>query len=146
MNTTPSVAAVPTGTLLASNHVLTDAEFEAQKLDLAKVRTDAREEVRQALARGVSPFLAHRPKIFGFHSTALRLQAVVLNLYNDACWAKKAPIYLSSLIANADREHLEILIDLIRAYARNGENDPDFMALGKQLAEARQPKARRAGK
>lgn len=92
---------------------------------------------RDRIAAGESPFEVHRSHILQDHSTALRLQAVVLNLYNDGHWAKKAPVYLSSLIANADDEHVEILLDLLRGYARNGENDPDFLALGRLLAEDR---------
>lgn len=99
---------------------------------------------RERIAAGESPFAVHRDAILQCHSTALRLQAVVLNLYNDGHWAKKAPVYLSSLIANADDEHIEILIDLQRGYARCGEADPDFLALGRLLAEQRLPKSRRA--
>jgi len=99
---------------------------------------------RERIAGGESPFLVHRDKIVQCHSTALRLQAVVLNLYNDGVWAKKAPVYLSSLLANADEEHVEVLMDLLRGYARRGENDREFLALGHQLAVARQRKGRRS--
>ena len=131
------------GNLRAVNRVLTAEECAALAAEDAKARADRKTAAAHGLANGVSPFLVHREKILGCHSTALRLQAVVLNLYNDGWWAKKEPVYLSSLIANADAEHVEILIDLIRAYKRNGENDRDFLALGKELAIARQPKARR---
>ena len=93
---------------------------------------------RGRIQAGESPFAVHRDRILQCHSTALRLQAVVLNLYNDGVWAKKAPVYLSSLLANADEEHTQILIDLLRGYARRGENDREFLALGHQLATARQ--------
>lgn len=109
----------------------------------ALVEADHR-RTRERIAGGESPFAVHRDRILQCHSTALRLQAVVLNLYNDGIWAKKAPVYLSSLLANADDEHTEILFDLLRAYARHGENDADFIALGRTLAAARQPKGRRA--
>lgn len=99
--------------------------------------------VRLRIKAGESPFVVHRERILQCHSTALRLQTVVLNLYNDGVWAKKAPVHLSSLLANADEEHVQILMDLLRGYARYGENDRDFLALGHQLAQARLPKGRR---
>jgi hypothetical protein len=99
---------------------------------------------RERVAAGESPFLVYRDHILQYHSTALRLQAVVLNLYNDGDWAKKAPVYLATLIANADELHFEILISLLRAYAKRGENDREFLALGRQLAETRLRKGRRS--
>lgn len=131
------------GDLRAANRVLTAEECAALDAAAAKARAERQTAAACDLAAGVSPFRVHREKILGCHSTAQRLQAVVLNLYNDGWWAKKAPVYLSSLIANADAEHVEVLIDLIRAYKRNGENDRDFLALGRELAVARQPKSRR---
>lgn len=98
---------------------------------------------RERIKAGESPFAVHRDRILQYHSTALRLQTVVLNLYNDGVWAKKAPVHLSSLLANADDEHVQILMDLLRGYARHGENDREFLALGHQLAEARLRKGRR---
>ena len=119
------------------------AELDALDRAADEQRRQQRESDRQRIAAGVSPFRVHLAKIAGCHSTALRLQAVVLNLYNAAAWNKKAPVHLDNLIANADDEHYEVLIDLLAGYKRNGENDADFLALGRQLAEARQPKARR---
>lgn len=93
--------------------------------------------IRARIKAGESPFVVHRDRILQYHSTALRLQTVVLNLYNDGVWAKRAPVHLSSLLANADEEHVQVLMDLLRGYARNGENDREFLALGEQLARAR---------
>jgi hypothetical protein len=132
------------GTSHADNHVLTFAESELEFRAARQARSNQRADARDRIARGESPFRVHRDKLTGFHSTALRLQAVVLNLYNAAAWNKKAPVHLDNLIANADDEHYEILIDLLAGYKRNGENDADFLALGQALAQARQPKPRRA--
>lgn len=132
------------GDLRAVNRCLTTEECARLDRELEQRRIDERASIRQALDAGVSPFRVYRDKILGCHSTGLRLQAVVLNLYNDGYWAKKAPVYLSSLIANADGEHFEILVTLLRAYKRNGENDREFLALGKLIAESRMPKPRRA--
>lgn len=96
----------------------------------------------KSVLRGVSPFARHRDKILGCHSTGLRLQAVVLNLYNSGDWAKKAPVRLDDLIANADDAHVEVLIDLLRGYQHNRENDADFLRLGRELALDRLPKPR----
>ena len=132
------------GTPPADNHVLTHAESELEFRAARQARSNQRTDARNRIARGESPFRVHRDKIAGFHSTALRLQAVVLNLYNSADWNKKSPVHLDNLIANADAEHYEILIDLLAGYKRNGENDAHFLALGQALAQARQPTPRRA--
>lgn len=92
---------------------------------------------RERIAAGESPFRVHAQKVLGCHSTAYRLQALALSLYNSAEWAKKAPVRLDDLLASADDDHVEAAIDMLRGYARRGENDADFMALGKQLALAR---------
>lgn len=115
----------------------TSSIHEVRRLIAAEQR-----HARERISAGESPFLVHRQAILECHSTALRLQAVVLNLYNDGEWAKKAPVYLSSFLANADEHHTEILFDLLRGYSRNIENDPHFLALGRQLAEARMRRGR----
>lgn len=99
---------------------------------------------RARIAGGESPFAVHRDKILGGYSTALRLQALVLNLYNGNHWRKKVPAPLDDLIANADRSHFEAAMDLLRGYYDRREEDREFLALGRQLAEEQQPRARRA--
>lgn len=99
---------------------------------------------RARIAAGESPFAVHRSKIVGDHGTALRLQALVLNLYNSHDWRQKAPVALDNLLANADAEHFEAAVDLLRGYFARRENDREFLALGRQLAQARLPRARRA--
>lgn len=124
----------------------TQAELDAQYAADIERKKLARLGARAQLAAGASAFRVHRDKIIGCHSTALRLQAVVLHLYNGAYWASLAPVRLDNLLANADAEHVEILIDLLRSYARHGENDADFLALGRELAEERAPRPRKGAR
>ncbi len=124
----------------------TQAELDAQyAADIERKKLE-RLTAREQLAAGASPFRVYRDKIVAYHSTALRLQAVVLNLYNSGNWAKRQPVHLDNLIANADEEHVGILIDLLRSYARHGENDADFLALGRELAEANAPRQRKGAR
>lgn len=81
-----------------------------------------------------SPFDTHKAKLDGCHSAALRLQRIVLNLYNGNAW----PIVndeLSSYLSNADHDHRRALLEMLNWYAQLGENCPDFMALGRRLAK-----------
>lgn len=80
-----------------------------------------------------SPFVKYLREITGMHSTALRLQDLVLHLYNDDDW----PVHLSQLLANADERHKQIVLELIDWYWQHGENDEDFLALGRRLANSR---------
>ena len=97
---------------------------------------------RERLAAGESAFRVHANKVLGCYSTAYRLQALVLSLYNSNQWAKKVPVRLDDLLAGADDDHVEAAIGMLRSYARFGENDPDFMALGKQVALRHLPKSK----
>ncbi|MBT0961695.1 hypothetical protein [Denitromonas iodatirespirans] len=81
----------------------------------------------------LSPFERYRNEILGCHSTAYRLQALVLHLWNNDDW----PVKLANLMASADERYERIAIELIASYGHNGENDPHFMALGRLLAEER---------
>lgn len=80
-----------------------------------------------------SPFARHRAKLDGWHSAATRLKRIVLNLYNGPRW----PIVndeLGAYLSNADNDHRAALLEMLEHYARHGENDPDFMTLGRELA------------
>lgn len=112
--------------------------------EMAAAQIARQQSDRERIAAGESPFLVHAPKVLAYHSTALRLQAVVLNLYNGDDWAKKAPVRLDNLLANGDKDHATALLDMLAGYYQRGENDPHFMALGRRLALERQPKARRS--
>lgn len=142
--------AIPRTTSAPSNpngdRYFTQAELDAQYAADIERKKLTRLTARNQLAAGVSAFRVYRDKIVAYHSTALRLQAVVLNLYNSGVWAKRQPVHLDNLLANADEEHVGILIDLLRSYARNGENDADFLALGRELAEERAPRQRKGAR
>lgn len=74
-----------------------------------------------------SPFIAHRATILRQE----RLQALVLHLYNCDDW----PFNLGNQLTQLDSENLAIAIAMMRAYNQHGENDPDFMHLGRYLAD-----------
>lgn len=76
-----------------------------------------------------SPFVTHRTTILRQE----RLQALVLHLYNCDDW----PFNLGNQLTQLDAENLAIAFALMRAYHQHGENDPDFLDLGRQLAEYR---------
>lgn len=86
----------------------------------------ALEARRQKFA--VSPFKTYRREILSGYSTAQRLAALTLHLWNGAY-----PVRLDTLFANADQHHTLIALELMESYATWGENDPDFMALGREI-------------
>lgn len=79
-------------------------------------------------ASSESPFLKHRDKILAGYSTAIRLQDLVLHLYNH-----RHKVDLPNLLRNADSLHREVAVELMRGYAENGEGDQSFMALAEQI-------------
>lgn len=82
-------------------------------------------------AESENPFVAYRDQITGGYSTAQRLAALVLNLYNGAAHR----VRLDTLLSSADEKHTRIALELLAWYARHGENCPEFMALARELAE-----------
>ena len=62
-----------------------------------------------------------------------RLQALVLHLYNCDEW----PFNLGNQLTQLDSDNLQIAVALMRAYHQHGENDPDFLDLGRKLADYR---------
>lgn len=97
--------------------------------DRAKAGID---RAREALidTNNESPFLRHRQTILGNYSTALRLQELVLHLWNDTF-----KVRLASLFGGADTEHTRIALELITSYTRHGERDPDFMRLSDEIKD-----------
>lgn len=78
-----------------------------------------------------NPFVTYRAEICGGYSTAHRLAALVLNLYNGAAHG----VRLDTLLSSADEKHTRIAMELLAWYARHGENCPEFMALARHLRE-----------
>lgn len=79
--------------------------------------------------RPPSPFVTYRGAILEQE----RLQALTLHLYNSDEW----PFNLGHQLSQFDRERLAIATALMKAFNERGENDPEFLALGRQLAEYR---------
>lgn len=120
---------VDSGDLFAGDDSATDRAVKALD-ELQAASTLASQYQTAAL---LSPFERYRNEILGCHSTAYRLQALVLHLWNNDDW----PVKLANLMASADERYERIAIELIASYGHNGENDPHFMALGRQLASER---------
>lgn len=81
-----------------------------------------------------NPFTAYRAEICGGYSTAQRLAALVLHLYNGGVHG----VRLDNLLAIADERHTRIALELITWYGRYVENCPEFMALARELAERKE--------
>ena len=81
--------------------------------------------------RQQNPFITYRTEITGGYSTAQRLAALVLHLYNGAAHG----VRLDNLLSNADARHTRIALELLAWYARHGENCIDFMDLARDLLE-----------
>lgn len=77
-----------------------------------------------------NPFVTYRAEICGGYSTAHRLAALVLNLYNGAVHG----VRLDNLLSSADARHTRIALELLAWYARHGENCHEFMTLARELA------------
>lgn len=75
-----------------------------------------------------SPFEIHRSKVLGHYSTAAWLRAVVMALFSGS----SHKVGLSNL-ASIDAEHFKAFNDMVTGYRQNGENDPAFMALAKDV-------------
>lgn len=115
------------------------SESEEDK-NAAIVATDRLEEHIAVATReladathAASPFLRYRKEIMGGYSTAVRLQNLVLNLWNS-----NYPCQNGQLLANADAHHKRIALELFASYARHGENDPHFMAMADEIRDERQ--------
>lgn len=114
------------------------AAFPEESSD-AERTTGAIEEMRNALLDYESPFLRHREEILGCYSTAQRLSALSLHLWND-----NNPVRLASLFGNADTRHTLIALELIASYAVQGENDPHFMNLADEIRDLKSVAAQAA--
>lgn len=77
-----------------------------------------------------SPFLRYREVILGHYSTAYRLQALTLHLWNS-----NNKVAIADLFGNADARHTRIALEMIASYARHGESDPDFMRLADEIRD-----------
>lgn len=122
---------------MEATRYVTMAELEAEQAAIDASHMQTAQSARARIAAGESPFVVHRGLVLEGYSTAIRLQALVLNLYNGNHWRKKCPVPIDDLIANADRRHFEAAMDLLRGYYERREEDQDFLALGKLLAERR---------
>lgn len=78
-----------------------------------------------------NPFVAYRAEITGCYSTAQRLAALTMHLYNGA----SNGVRLDNLLSSADARHTRIALEMLAWYARHGENCPHFMDLARQLRE-----------
>lgn len=90
---------------------------------------DARQGGSRAKDRW-SPFAEYHKEIMGSYGVAAKLRDLVLHLYNS-----NNPLDLAGLLRAADERHREIAIELIKGYARRGENDGYFMKLAETIRD-----------
>lgn len=101
--------------------------------DIARIVAASQAAIKASKEKfSVSPFRTHREIILSSYSTALRMQDLVLHLWND-----NRPVQLGSLLGNADQKHTQIVLAMIESYSVWGENDPDFMALAEEILSRR---------
>lgn len=79
--------------------------------------------------RHTSPFLRYRREILGDYETAVRLRAMVMNLWGGR------PANLSLLFHHADEQHTRIALECIASFTQYGENDTFFMTLASEIDE-----------
>lgn len=77
----------------------------------------------------VTPFLRYRQEILGHYETAIRLRALVLNLWGGR------PANLGQLLMGADERHTRIALEMITSYTQYGENDSHFMGLASEIID-----------
>jgi hypothetical protein len=83
----------------------------------------------------ISPFLEFRDKFFMGGSTSGRLCDLVQNLYNGA---DNPGLDMGRLMSNADAGCAQLVINLLSWYWKHGENDPEFMKLGRELHDLKE--------
>ena len=112
--------------------IQTGEMFADHAKDLATEAADRLESAIEALQfpGTVSPFLKYRSEVMGEYSTAHKLRALVLHLWND-----NYPVRLSHLFGFSDERHTKIALEMIVSYTHHGERDEYFMDLAQQLRE-----------
>ncbi|HHX4472902.1 TPA: hypothetical protein ACVBCY_003887 [Aeromonas hydrophila] len=73
-----------------------------------------------------SPFLTHRHILLNGYGAAITLRGITLSLWNGRNW----PADMRN-VAGLDDQHFAIAQELLAWYRQYGENDPDFMATGR---------------
>ncbi len=86
----------------------------------------------------MSPFKKYRHILFEGYSTAESLQQFVLSLYNGA-----SAQFRGDSLSNFDQEHFEIFVEFARSYHANREEDPEFMAVCREMWEVRKSRGRK---
>lgn len=88
-----------------------------------------------------SVFELHKDLVLGHYSTAAKLRAWVLALYNGADY----PVDLSWL-GTVDERHYTAALAMLQAYRQHGERDPTFMALAEVCLARRDAEAAAAAR
>jgi hypothetical protein len=80
--------------------------------------------------KDVSPFLRYRREALADGGPGRHLRALVLNL-----WGGRQGLDLSDLFMGADEHHTRVALEMIAGYTRQGERDPQFMALAAEIRD-----------
>lgn len=92
----------------------------------------ARRSLAPHVGPAASPFVVHRSLILGRSRAAQWLGDLVLHLWQG----QDVPLDLNRILA-LDARHQAVALDLIRHYARMGENAPGFMPLAETVRDRR---------
>jgi len=104
--------------------------FEAEAAAVTDILQTAHDRAIESYPSQASPFLQYRKETLADTHVGAQLRLLVLHLWNS-----NNLINLRWLIEGADPYHMAIAIDLIESFARNGERDPHFMNLARELCD-----------
>lgn len=80
----------------------------------------------------MSPFKKYRHILFEGYSTAGALQQFALSLYDG-----ETTQFRADRLSNFDDRHLQIFVEFAQSYHQHGENDPEFMAVCREMWDLR---------
>lgn len=112
---------------VVANTEMSEVEKKDFFAEMARMGQRKKDEIAKP-----SPYHVHRDNIFGGYGTSIRLQDLILHLYNS-----ENKCDLGALLANADEEHMELAIEIIRRYSILVENDQDFMRTAREILTRR---------
>lgn len=117
-----------------AGHIAAIEGREDQATTAADTLQHAHDQALETYPSQASPFLQYRKETLADTHIGAQLRLLILHLWNsnnliNLCW----------LIECADPYHMAISIELIESFARNGERDPHFMALAREIADMAMP-------
>ena len=113
-----------------AGHITAVEGRESQVTDAADALLRAHDQAMSSYPSQASPFLLYRNEILADTAVGFSLRLLVVHL-----WSGDGLIDLRRLIEQSDPARIVITIELIEAFARNGERDQHFMSLSREIAD-----------